>query len=384
MLTSNGCQLRRAALWRALAGQGAPDAILITSPAHLVYLANFWIDPFQFRAANATATMLLTPDGQATLVADNLLGVFAEQAHVDRVQSVPWYRGRESARDRAGVLAEAVAELLATVHGTRLGFEAGHTPSAAADAWRGGRSGATVCDVSPALRTLRRTKHPDELAVIGRSLAASDAALAAAFAQARPGMTELDLFRLVQRTASETLGAPAWIYGDFLSGLRCQKGSGPASGRVIEPGDLVLLDYSVVVHGYRGDVCHTFVCGGPASDPLRRLYDACQGALSAGAAALAPGREARSIDQAVRAVFARQNMEETFTSHSGHGLGLGHPDPPYLVRASDDVLMAGDVVAVEPGQYIPGVAGMRFEHDYLVTADGGQQLSKHAMRFEQD
>ena len=50
---------------------------------------------------------------------------------------------------------------------------------------------------------------------------------------------------------------------------------------------------------------------------------------------------------------------------------------------SDDTLMAGDVVAIEPGLYIEGEGGMRFERNYLITADGFETLSKHELRIDQ-
>ena len=43
---------------------------------------------------------------------------------------------------------------------------------------------------------------------------------------------------------------------------------------------------------------------------------------------------------------------------------------------------AGDVVAIEPGLYIEGVGGMRFERNYLITADGFETLSNHEIRIE--
>ena len=63
--------------------------------------------------------------------------------------------------------------------------------------------------------------------------------------------------------------------------------------------------------------------------------------------------------------------------HAGHGLGLEHPEPPILVSESDDVLIAGDVITLEPGCYIEGQGGMRFEHNYLITESGSEQLSQH-------
>jgi Xaa-Pro dipeptidase len=62
---------------------------------------------------------------------------------------------------------------------------------------------------------------------------------------------------------------------------------------------------------------------------------------------------------------------------------LGHPEPPYFVPSSDETLEIGDVVALEPGLYIPGEGGMRYERNYLITADGCQTLSHHQIRISQ-
>ena len=70
--------------------------------------------------------------------------------------------------------------------------------------------------------------------------------------------------------------------------------------------------------------------------------------------------------------------------HAGHGLGLGHPEPPILVPESDDVLLPGDVVTLEPGSYIDGVGGVRVEHNYVITADGCRRLSNHQLRLTRD
>ena len=95
------------------------------------------------------------------------------------------------------------------------------------------------------------------------------------------------------------------------------------------------------------------------------------------------GARTRDVDAAVRGHFASLGLEPHFGSHSGHGLGLGHPEPPYLVPGSDESLVVGDVVALEPGLYIEGVGGMRFERNYLITADGFETLSRHEIRIAQ-
>ena len=152
--------------------------------------------------------------------------------------------------------------------------------------------------------------------------------------------------------------------------------------RAIERGDLVLLDFSVVVHGYRGDFANTFACGAAPTAKQVDLYEACLAALAVGEEMLKGGCPAVELDRAVRASFAKQGLAETITSHSGHGLGLGHPDPPYLTPNSTDTILAGEIVAIEPGQFVPGVGGMRFERNYLVTDSGCERLSHLELRID--
>jgi Xaa-Pro aminopeptidase len=197
-------------------------------------------------------------------------------------------------------------------------------------------------------------------------------------------MTELDVFLLVQSEAAKALGEQLQVYGDFASGTRCEtERGGPPTSRVIERGDLLLLDFSVIVSGYRGDFTNTFAVGSEPSTGQVELFEACLGALKAGESVLRPGVIGREVDAAVRGHFAAIGRAHEFPSHSGHGLGLGHPEPPYLVPESTETLQAGDVVALEPGLYVPGIGGMRFERNYLITESGYETLSNHELRLTQ-
>jgi Xaa-Pro aminopeptidase len=136
----------------------------------------------------------------------------------------------------------------------------------------------------------------------------------------------------------------------------------------------------VIVDGYRSDFTNT-VSAGPPSPEVQRMFDACHEALQAGAAALRPGVRAVDIYETVAAPLRQSGWGDTFTHHAGHGLGLAHPEPPILVAESTDVLEAGDVVTLEPGLYVPGVGGIRLEHNYLLTETGARCLSPHELRL---
>ncbi|MFI5461136.1 MAG: M24 family metallopeptidase [Isosphaerales bacterium] len=381
MLTALGCATRRKRLWEALP---APcDLLVVGDPSHLVYFAGYVPSPFVFRTVESGALLLLEP-AHATLVADDMLGPFLDSAFVDEVVAPVWYDGKHSAPHRRRRLVESVLDRVSKIPGSRIGIELSSVPSGVVEGLRSARPGMEIFDVAPIIRPLRRAKDTDEIEVMRRSMRAGEAGLAAALVQMKPGMTELDAYLIVQNAAIKDLGEQAIVYGDFASGPRCEiEKGGPPTSRQIERGDLLLLDFSVVVAGYRGDFTNTFAIG--AGPTLRQceLFEACSGALRAGEASLRAGALAREVDAAVRGRFESLGLAHAFTSHSGHGLGLGHPEPPYFVPESDEILQAGDVVALEPGLYIEGVGGMRYERNYLVTAEGFETLSNHEIRIAQ-
>ncbi|MGL5094794.1 MAG: M24 family metallopeptidase, partial [Planctomycetia bacterium] len=368
-------------LWDSL-GE-TPDWIVVVAPRHLTYLCGYYPSPFVFRAVHSQAVLILGRDGSSTLVVDNMCKMFAEQAHVDRVETATWYQGKTSAGPRSEVLMAAVhAYMAAHCPGVHFGYEPSRLPTGLFRQLREPRGRLTLTDVEPTLHRLQRAKDADEVAAIRASLAAISTGMEAARRELKPGMTELQAFELIQLAALEAHGEQAEIYGDFVSGPRCETKGGPPSKRVIEPGDLVLLDFSVVVQGYRGDVANTFACGGPPTSAQRDLAAASLEALAAAEKLLKPGASCRAIDAAGRGYFAARGMADAFKSHLGHGLGLGHPDAPYIVPESTDELVVGDVVTLEPGQYLEGVGGVRYEHNYLITPTGYETLSHHLLTID--
>jgi Xaa-Pro aminopeptidase len=380
-LSALGCASRRERLWKSLP---APcDFLIVGDPGHLVYFVDYTPSPFVFRTVESGAVLLLEPD-RATLVADDMLRPFLDRAFADEVIAPIWYDGKHAAGHRRVQLVESVLDRIAKMNGTRVGIELASVPAGVLEGLRWARPGIEVVDIGPIIRPLRRAKDTDEIEVLRRSMRAGEAGLAAALLQVKPGMTELDAYHIVQNAAICALGAQAIVYGDFVSGPRCEiERGGPPTARTIELGDLLLLDFSVVVDGYRGDFTNTFTVGAKPTPRQRDLFEACLEALRAGEAQLRAGALARNVDVAVRGYFDSLGLGGAFPSHSGHGLGLGHPEPPYLVPESDEVLQAGDVVALEPGLYVEGTGGMRYERNYLVTVDGFETLSNHELRIEQ-
>jgi Xaa-Pro aminopeptidase len=381
MLTAQGCKARRDRLFHAL--PSPCDLLVVGDPAHLVYFAGYLPSPFEFRTVEASALLVLEPS-KSTLVADNLLQPYLDKAHVDEAVAPTWYDGSGPTQPRRPRLVESTLQALAKIPGRLIGVELASVPAGVVEGLKSARPGVEIVDISPLVRPLRRSKDADEIDVLNRAMRAGEAAHTAAFEEIKPGMTELDAYLVVQNAAMKGLGERAIVYGDFASGPRTatDKG-GPPTNRVIEAGDLLLLDFSVVVDGYRTDFTNTFAVGGGPTAEQRKLFDACVGAMTAGEAKLKAGSIASDVDAAVRDHFRSLGLLDHFPHHTGHGIGLGHPEPPYFVPGSDETLVAGDVVTLEPGLYMEGVGGIRIERNYLITDGGFETLSKHEIRIDQ-
>ena len=364
MLTADACRQRRQRLWHRLDPKPEADYLLLADPIHLVYLANFFVDPFSL-GAGFRGYLLVRRDGQAKLIHDNRLPKSVEQAHAEERQVVVWYDGQSPGK---GPRQLAPLEMV-NPHSTGLRIH--------------DRVGDPYANtLVHTLAALRRRKDPDEVALLRRCMRATEAGHAWARANVKPGMTELDVYCGVNTACIQAAGHAVVVYGDFAVSPGPERRGGPPTGRVLEPGDMLILDYSVVIHGYRSDFTNTLVVGKEPTADQRRLFDLCVEAMAAGEKELRAGMHCRTVYDAVRGVFDRAGVAEHFPHHAGHGLGLTHPEAPFLVRHADETLQDGDVVTLEPGLYVPGVGGIRIEHNYLVTAQGFERLSEHTIALK--
>jgi Xaa-Pro aminopeptidase len=140
------------------------------------------------------------------------------------------------------------------------------------------------------------------------------------------------------------------------------------SDRVVESGELLTLDFGATVNGYRSDMTRT-VGFGRISGELRDIYETVRTAQQLGLDALAVGKPCREVDRVARECIDAR-YPGAFGHSLGHGVGLFIHEQPRLSATSKDVLVAGNVVTVEPGVYIPGLGGCRIEDTVIMTGDG--------------
>ncbi|WP_254864695.1 M24 family metallopeptidase [Halovivax gelatinilyticus] len=153
------------------------------------------------------------------------------------------------------------------------------------------------------------------------------------------------------------------------------------SNRTIEDGDPVIIDFGCSVDGYLSDQSRVLVAGG---DPPAGFVDAFETVREAQEAAIEmiePGVVAADVDATARSIIEEAGYEGQFLHVTGHGLGLGIHEPPYLMSGSymDGgnrlELEEGMVLTVEPAIYEPEEWGIRVEDIVLVTDDGSERLN---------
>lgn len=388
MLTQEGCLARRRRLWDAL-----PEHVewcLIADPRHVQYLAGFWVQPLSF-SGGERGLLLLEREGRASLLADNFtIRSAVHPPYIDREVVDGWYDHKHSVINRDHSLLRALERVAPELQDRPGLVEAEWLPFAAAgvlkldpagsahaSAASPKTNGSSPISLGTLLRELRRRKEPDEIALLRQCIRAGDAGQAALREIVRPGVSELDVYCEIEKVVLLAAGRPGLVYGDFRATTpQNPKAGGLPTDHVLQHGDLFILDYSIVLDGYRGDFTNTLAVGAP-TDPQVMLFDLCVAGLTAGEGALRAGAKARDVHAAVYRPYDEAGYGHAFQHHAGHGIGLAHPEPPILVPQSDDVLVAGDVVTLEPGAYIQGIGGMRYEHNYLITEHGCERLSSH-------
>ncbi|MFI2615154.1 aminopeptidase P family protein [Streptomyces sp. NPDC018584] len=236
--------------------------------------------------------------------------------------------------------------------------------------------GTSYVSLTEALPMLRAVKDAAELERLAAAGAAADAAYEeiqkVAFAGRKETDVAADLAALLRRFGHSQV--------DFTVVGSGPNGANPhheAGERVIEHGDMVVLDFGGLLHGYGSDTSRTVHVGEP-TDEERRVHDVVREAQAAGCAAVRPGAACQDVDRAARAVITDAGYGAYFIHRTGHGIGVTTHEPPYMIEGEEQPLVPGMCFSVEPGIYLPGRFGVRIEDIVTVTDDGVRRLNATA------
>ncbi len=290
-----------------------------------------------------------------------------------------------------------------------------------------------VHDATPALDSLRARKSAAEIALLRRAAAISALGHRAAAGVIAPGRSEADVQATMEYTFRRN-GGDRPAYASIV-------GSGPNAtvlhydrdDRVMQGGEVVVMDVATSVDGYAADITRTLPVSGHFTPDQRAIYQLVRNAQAAGERQVRPGASARTERDSIRAVVAAglttlgllDSATATIDAPPGfcgggpqvttcpqvslymphgpsHGLGLDVHDPAQFYHGPAFRFGVGDVFTIEPGIYIrPGILdilpetprnrtyaarvrpllvryaniGVRIEDDFVVTDNGGERIS---------
>lgn len=233
--------------------------------------------------------------------------------------------------------------------------------------------GVTFTPLNQLPEQLRATKDATELSLIERACAISVQGFEYICGRIKPGMSEKEIqleldFKLLQ------LGADGLAFSSIVaSGPNGSLPHAVPGERLVQPGDMITLDFGAKYRGYCADMTRTIAVGEPAEE-LRRIHDIVREAQALAQEALKPGKNCKDIDSLARDLITQAGFGARFGHGLGHAVGIDIHEEPRLSQTSTAVLEPGMVVTVEPGIYVPGLGGVRIENSCAITQDGARSL----------
>jgi len=237
--------------------------------------------------------------------------------------------------------------------------------------------GARVVDSIGMIAKMRMIKEPREIEKITKATDIAVLGHLEAMRRVRPGMREWDLKQILEDTFRKS-GSRRLAYGSIV-------GAGPdgcvlhypRDDRVIQDGELVLIDAGAEFDHYASDVTRTFPANGKFSPEQRRVYDAVLRAQQAAMDKIRPGVTWDELSDTASKVLADAGYYDYYIHSLGHPVGLEVHD----ANLPDLPLAEGMVITMEPGVYMPEKRiGIRIEDMILVTKNGYKNLSEKLPR----
>lgn len=336
------------------------DAFIIEDPVNLYYLTGLEL----------SSGMLLAHDQGAHLCVD---GRYFENAE----KGSPFPVLRSDEMTLAQRLASAPFGFIKT-----LAFDSENTTFKRFEELEESLSCALIPLDNP-VATLRLLKDPEELHLLHEASALGCAGFKHVCSLLKEGITEIELARELEifwkRKGSKALAfEPIIAFGSNSSMPHYRAGSS-----TLKKGMPVLIDIGVNLAHYHSDMTRVVFFGEP--DPkMREIYAIVQEAQQLALERCRPGVLIGEVDAAARSYIASKGYGEHFSHGLGHGIGLEIHEAPSIRNKppfQTMPLVPGMVITIEPGIYLPGIGGVRFEDTIAITSEGYENLTKNYLEL---
>jgi Xaa-Pro dipeptidase len=226
----------------------------------------------------------------------------------------------------------------------------------------------------PVIFALRAVKDEAEITAMKKAVLIAERAIASLLPRIKIGLSEKQVAAMLTQELLSG-GAESLAFGPIVaSGPNSASPHAVPTERLLQDGDLLVIDWGVNVDGYPSDITRTFAVGEIDAE-LKHIYETVKLANSLGKQTARPGATGQDVDRAARKVIDDAGYGEQFFHRTGHGLGLEGHELPNMVEGNLEPLILGNVFTVEPGIYLTGRGGVRIEDDVVITPDGCRSLT---------
>ena len=359
------------------------DALCVFSPAQVFYLTGF-----SFIATERPIGAIYRPGRDSvSLFVPLLEGEHAEEIYVDLVHTYDEYPGKEHPMEH---FVQLLVDL--KLEGSRIGVDA--------DGYAGGYGYAgpqlselinsDVIVAKDLIECLMWIKSDEEIGLIRESCKWGDLAHRLLQEYTAPGLAETDISFRASHEASmqmvDTLGPEyrSMRFGSFPAhaDYRGQIGAQSAiphsitTNAILNGGDVLVTGAASEVGGYLSELERTMILGTPTEEQ-RRFFDLMLGAQELAFESIRPGVRCSDVDCVVSDYYQQHDIVKHWRHHTGHGIGYGMHEAPFLDVGDDTTIEPGMVLTIEPGIYVPGFAGFRHSDTILVTDTGIEILTSY-------
>lgn len=237
------------------------------------------------------------------------------------------------------------------------------------------------------LGSMRKIKSPYEIEMIRNSAKIAVQAMGKIFKNAYVGASVVEIFSLSKSIQTELIKsrnfdpivtslltaawpAPVSAMPHSIPNLDDRMGSGPN----------VAMCY-FRINGYAAECERTFFVMEPSDEQKEHfllMLEARRRALRI----LKAGVRCSDVDSEAKDYLIKNGYKDNLLHRTGHGIGLGNHEQPWVAEGSDEILAENMVISIEPGIYIEGLGGFRHSDTYLVTNDGFEVLTKFPISLE--
>lgn len=234
---------------------------------------------------------------------------------------------------------------------------------------------AEIVDGSAALAELRMRKGSEELKAMQQAAIIAQNALLNTLETVKPGRSELEIAaELMVQLFREGSEAELPFAPIVSTGPNTANPHASPTDRVLQEGDMLLIDWGASFAGTFSDITRSFFCGDPNNE-MKQIASLVEKANAAARLGGRAGMPAGKVDRLARDVITEAGYGDYFTHRTGHGLGMEAHEPPYIYQGNPLILESGMVFTIEPGVYLPGKYGVRIEDDVVVEDEGLRSLT---------